>query len=102
MNENVLIGASAVLISVVFNWLPKLKEWYTAQEDNNQRLIMLGALVAAALLVFGARCTGFEIPGVVWEGTCDAAGGKALGQLFINAVVLNQAAFLVLPKPEPK
>lgn len=100
MNENVLIGAAAVLISVVFNWLPKLKEWYTKQEDNYQRLIMLGALVLATGLVFGARCTGFEIPGVAWAGTCDVAGAKALGQLFINAVALNQVAFLILPKPK--
>lgn len=99
MNENVLIGATAVLISIAFNWLPKLKEWYTAQADNNQRLIMLGALAVSALLVFGARCFDFQIPGVAWAGTCSAAGAKALGQLFINAVAVNQVAFLILPKP---
>ena len=99
MNENVLIGAAAVLLSVAFNWLPRLKEWYTRQADNNQRLIMLAALAVAAGAVFGARCTGFEIPGVAWEGTCDVAGAKALGQLFINAIAVNQVAFLILPKP---
>ena len=99
MNENILISAAAVLLSVAFNWLPKLREWYTFQDDNNQRLIMLGVLVLATLAVFGTACTGFQIPGVVWVGTCDAAGAKVLGQLFINAVALNQVAFLILPKP---
>jgi len=100
MNENVLIGAAAVLLSIAFNWLPKLKEWYTVQDGNKRRLIMLGALVLAIGAVFGAGCTGFQIPGVIYEGTCDAAGAKALGQLFINAVAVNQIAFLVLPKPK--
>lgn len=99
MNENVLISTAAVLISIAFNWLPKLRDWYTAQLDNNKRLIMLVALALATLAVFGTACTGFQIPGVAWEGTCDAAGAKTLGQLFINAVALNQVAFLILPKP---
>lgn len=99
MNENVLIGATAVLISVAFNWVPRLREWYAAREDNAKRLIMLGVLALAAVAVFGTACTGFQLPGVVWSGTCDVAGAKELGQLFISAIALNQVAFLILPKP---
>ena len=100
MDENVLIATAAVLISIAFNWLPKLKDWYTVQDDNAQRLIMLGVLALSAGVVFGASCTGFQIPGIVYSGTCDTEGAKALGQLFINAVAVNQVAFLVLPKPK--
>lgn len=100
MNENALIVTAAVLLSVAFNWLPKLREWYGAQPDNTQRLVMLGALVMAALALFGAGCSGFQIPGVTYSVACTADGAKELGQLFINAVTVNQIAFLILPKPQ--
>ena len=99
MDENVIVAAAAVVISIAFNWVPKLKDWYTVQDDNAQRLIMLGVLAVATGLVFGAGCTGFQLPGVVYSGTCDKEGAKQLGQLFLNAVATSQIAFLALPKP---
>ena len=89
-----------MLLSVLFNWLPKLREWYATKDDTAQRLIMLASLAAAALLVFGANCASFQLPGVDYSTTCDVEGAKQLAQIFVNAVVANQVAFLVLPKPK--
>ena|SRR3990167_7592931 len=100
MDENALVLVAGILISVIFNWLPKLKDWYTVQDDNAQKLIMIGVMGLAAGVIFGASCTGYTIPGLTFSGTCDAAGAKSLGQLFINGLVANQVAYVALPKPK--
>lgn len=99
MDQNQLLVTVGILLSVAFSWIPKLKEWYAALDNTLKRLVMLGALAVAALLVFGLSCTQFTIPGVTMTVSCDAQGAKELGQLFINALVANQIAFLAVPKP---
>ena len=101
MTENALISFAAVLLSVALSWGPKLREWYSAVDGRGKRLIILASLAAAPLVVFGSNCAGFQIPGVEYTATCDAVGAKQLVQVFINAVVVNQVAGLVVPKPKP-
>ena len=102
MTENALISFAAVLLSIGLNWIPKLRDWYANNVDGRgKRLLVLGSLAAAPLVVFGANCAGFQIPGVEYTATCDAVGAKQLVQVFINAVVVNQVAGLVVPKPKP-
>ncbi len=100
MNENQLAIAAGVLLSALFSWVPKLKEWFDAQTNNMQRLIMLVAIVSAALVIFGASCSDFIVPGVTLTTTCDRDGIKGLVQMVIFAVVANQTAYLLLPKPK--
>lgn len=98
-DTNIVASAAAVLISVVLNWFPKLKEKFGALEDWLQSLVVLGIMAVAALLVFGAKCAQLELPFVNWGGTCDASSAKELFGLWVTAVVSGAVAFVALPKP---
>jgi hypothetical protein len=73
-----------------------LRQWYRGARadaqgagDGRRRLLI------AALLLYGAACyTPWQV-GV----TCDEAGFWQLAQLFIAALVANQATYLIGVKP---
>ncbi len=102
MNQTDLAIFAALLLALLFQYVPKLKDWYGKQDDNIQRLIMLGALAVAPLVLFAASCGNFTIPGVSVVVACTADGGHDLVQMFITSVVVNQGAFQLLPNPNTK
>lgn len=100
MDQNVLVITAGILLSALFSWVPRLNVWFNALTDNNKRLVMFLSLAAAVGAIFGAGCANFVIPGVTLSVTCDQSGFKELAQLLAYAVVSNQTAFLLLPKPK--
>ena len=97
-----LSAFSGVLLALVFQYFPRLKEKFGAQPDNQQRLYMLGMLALAAVAAFGLGCAQVHIPGVELAVTCDQQGAIGLGQVLLYAVVSNQAVFSILPNPNQK
>lgn len=99
MEANVLVIVAGIVLSALFTWVPKLREWYDALDNNYQKLIMFLALAVAVGIVYGASCASFTIPGVVINTACNQEGLKGLLELLVAAVVANQTTFLLLPKP---
>ena len=95
MTDNVVGSLAGVLLALLFGYAPGLRTWFEALEPTRKALVMAGALLIAALLLYGAACyTPWQV-GV----TCDEAGFWELAQLFIAALVANQATYLIGVKP---
>jgi hypothetical protein len=82
-----------VIVSVIFEYFPGLHDAYNAQPDNDQRLIMLGALVVLVLVIFGLGCIGW-VTGVI----CTLPGAQAMIWMLLGGIVGNQGVFPILPK----
>jgi hypothetical protein len=95
MTENTVGMLAGALLSLLFGYAPGLRPWYEALEPTRKALVMLVLLAVAAAVLYGAACyTPWQV-GV----TCDEAGFWQLAQLFIAALVANQAAYLIGVKP---
>jgi hypothetical protein len=96
MTPEQLVAVAAVVLSVLFAYTPKLKEWYDHQSKIVQRDIMAACLAAVVVAVVAASCYGVAIPGVGLL-TCDKAGMVDAVWLFILAVAANQGTYMLLP-----
>ena len=96
--DNQIALFAGVLLSLGLSYTPGLAPKFDALENTQKRLWVLGILAAAVLIIFGAGCTGIDLPSIAVKATCDQAGAVGLINLFIVAVVGNQAAYLIAPK----
>ena len=95
MSAEALALYSGVALSLVFSYVPGLNKKFDGLQPDYKRLIMLGALVLTAGIVFGISCSGWLDVGI----TCDQAGIVALLQAFVLALIANQSAYAISPKP---
>ena len=95
MTDNIVGSLAGALLALLFGYAPGLRAWYEALEPTRKALVMLLLLLAAAVLLYLAGCYTPWPVGV----TCDEAGFWLLAQLFISAVVANQATYLVAVRP---
>jgi len=92
MSSELLAGTAGIVLSLLFEYLPGLHDWYNNLVDGYQKLIMLAALLLSAAGIFGLACAGrYDLV------TCDAAGVWNLLEYFVLAVVANQAAHRLSP-----
>jgi hypothetical protein len=97
INAEGLSALAGILLSLGFSYIPGVSQRFGELAPTQKRLVMLGLLLACALGVFGLSCaqTGWlEAP------SCDQAGAWGLAKVFLAAVIANQAAFTVSPRPE--
>jgi len=70
-----ILGIVGVVLQVVFRYLPKLSDWYAAQE--NKGLLMLAFVIATGGIYFGLSCSPFAADfGIAIS--CDQPGAFAL------------------------
>ena len=92
MSSELLAGISGVVLSLLFEYLPGLHDWYNDLVDGYQKLIMLAALILSAGGVFALACLGkYDLV------TCDVNGAWLLVEYFILAVIANQATHRLSP-----
>ena len=92
MSSELLAGTAGVVLSLLFEYLPGLNDWYNALADGWQKLVMLGALILSAAGIFGLACIGrSELV------TCDVNGVWLLVEYFVLALVANQATHRISP-----
>lgn len=96
----VLNGASGVIISLIFSYVPKVQNWYAVLDSKNKRLVMLGMLFVVTVGIYALACLGVA-DRFGLQVTCDQDGLVALVQAFLTALIANQATYLISPKPEP-
>jgi hypothetical protein len=94
------LGAVAgVVLSLMFSYVPGVREKWDALEGTVKRLVMAGLLALTALVIYGLACSGIaELAGLVGGITCDASGVVALVRVFVTALVVNQATYQISPK----
>lgn len=97
MSAELLASTAAIVLSLLFSYVPGFKTWYEPLDADTKRLIMLGFLVLVAGGAFGLACAGLgaEIGIAV---TCDQAGAWGLVRALIAAIVANQAAYALSPR----
>lgn len=92
MSSELIVGVAAVILSLLFEYLPGLSTWYNALVDAKQKLIMLGLMALVAVGAFALSCLGrYDFV------TCDVPGAWAMLEYFILAVIANQTAHRISP-----
>lgn len=97
MTPTEITAIAAVILSVLFEYVPGLSTWYNALTDTKQRLVMLGVLFVTVAGAFGLSCAGWLD---AWP--CTQAGAKDAVFAFVLALAANQATYTILPKKGPK
>lgn len=92
LTETVLASIAGILLSLAFSYFPGLSDWFARQDANKKRLVVLTSLVVAAVAVFVLSCASLAI-----YVSCDKAGAWTLVGLLFNAIVANQATYLLTP-----
>ena len=88
---NVVMSLAGAVLALLFGSAPGVRTWYEALEPTRKALVMAGALLLASVLLYLAGCyTPWQV-GV----TCDETGFWTLTQMFIAALVANQATYLI-------
>ena len=94
MENNLLVMIAGVVLSLAFGYVPGLREWYAALDGVRKAQVMAGVLLVAAGGVFAAACYS------PWQfATCDEAGFWQLVELFIAALIANQATYQIAVRP---
>lgn len=96
MTPEILLGVSAIVLSLVFTYLPKLRLKFAVLTPTHKALVNLVAVVILAVAMYLGVCVGlYVIPGVV----CTVTGIRALAIYVIIAVGANQLTYVPSVKP---
>ena len=96
MNEsNIIVMLAGVILSLLFGYAPGLRPWYEALEATRKALVMAGLLLVAVVVIYLASCYTPYATGI----TCDEAGVWLLVRLFMDALIANQATYLMAVRP---
>jgi hypothetical protein len=97
MTADLLAGTAAIILSLVFSYIPGLNTWYAALQKELKQLIMLALVVIVAAASYGLACAGVleSLTGIPL--TCDQAGLLGLLRAVVLAIVVNQGAYSLSP-----
>ncbi len=90
LEQMIVMGAGA-LLSLLFAYVPKLKDWYEGKDSQTKQLVMLACLVVVAVGMAGASCAGINLS--VSLPVCDQGGLTALVEAFVLATLGNVATY---------
>ena len=93
MSADELSAVAGIVLSLFFSYVPGVKGWFEGLESSYKQMVMGGLLVAVGLSVFGLACSG-----IVDMIVCDKAGALGLVKLVIEALIANQAVYLITKK----
>ena len=93
--SNIIVMLAGVILSLLFGYAPGLRPWYEALEATLKALVMAGLLLVAVVVIYLAACYTPYATGI----TCDEAGGWQLVRLFMDALIANQATYLMAVRP---
>jgi len=97
--DNSLALIAGTVLSLLFSYGPGLRQKYDSLSPDYKRLVMLAALAVVTLGLYGASCAGvYDLPFVAGV-ECTRAGALGLFELFVSALIANQATFLASPTP---
>lgn len=94
MTAEQLSAIAGVILSLAFSYLPGLAPRFDKLEPTVKRLVMALLLLVVAAGAFELSCAG-----VVDAATCTQASAWSMVNVFVAALVANQATYLISPKP---
>lgn len=95
-SSDLLIMIAGVVLSAAFTYIPKFNTWFAVKSNEVKQLTMLGLLFVITAAIFTLGC--FElIP--IENFACDKNTTVYFIYTFILAVISNQSADRILPKP---
>ena len=99
MNQEMLSTITGIVISVVFRYLPKLKDWYYSMDTAGKQLFMAGVLVIVSGVMFGLSC----IPDFAelfpeYAIACSSEGLLGYLHILLPMLVSNQAFYSIIKK----
>lgn len=99
MNAAQISTIAAILLSLAFSYIPGIQKKFEPLDGTQKRLIMLVLIVITSSVSFGLSCWPLfkDLVPIV----CSQTGALALITSFVQAVIANQATFLISPKPDP-
>lgn len=92
--SNVVVLLAGAVLALGFGYIPGLRPWFEALDGVRKAQVMALLLLIASAGSFVASC---YTPWVVVE--CTEAGFWQLAELFIMAVIANQATYTLAVKP---
>ena len=95
MENNVIAGLAGLLLSLLFGYVPGLRDWYEALDGVRKAQTMAGLLILAAGGLYAAACYTPWSVGV----TCGEPGLWQLLEMLMAALVANQATYLLAVRP---
>lgn len=97
MSTENLAMVAAIILTLVFSYVPGLNTAFAKLAPEIKRLIMLGLLVLVAAGALGIACAGAgNVFGVTV--TCDETGIYALVKALVAAVIANQGVYAISPQ----
>jgi len=103
MTPETLSASAGVLLSIALNYIPGLNTQFDRLSANAQRAVMALLLAFSAVGLALWTCTGPDALSISSASLCSDAGGgvnwRAVVQSFVFALMANQAADRISPKP---
>jgi hypothetical protein len=90
MDTVTISSLAGAFLSLAFEYVPGLSDWYAALTANEKRLVMLGACLAVALGLWVYSCQ--------LSTACYAAGGPKFIETLVALLVVNQATHALSPR----
>lgn len=97
MSAEQLSAISAIVLSLLFSYVPGLSSWYGGLDKAVKQIIMGVLLVVIAAVAYSVACAGLA-GDFGLSVTCDRAGAIALINVLVSALVANQATYLITKK----
>lgn len=80
----------AAALALIFEYVPKLSDWYNARPDDIKRLYMALFLLVAVVALFVNDCR--------TDNACYSANWQNALLVYIEAIVVNQGVHRILPR----
>jgi multisubunit Na+/H+ antiporter MnhB subunit len=100
MTTNTLTAATisavaGIVLSLAFNYVPGLNQWFQAQTGTIKRLVMLASLILVTAGALALGCTAI----LPTNTACSTTTITDAITAFIAALVANQSAYTFQPQP---
>jgi len=93
MTATELSAIAGVVLSLVFSYIPGVKNWFDGLESVFKQAVMGGVLIFVTGVIFGLACYG-----VIVAVECTQAGALGLIMALIAALAGNQSTYLITKK----
>ena len=84
-------GVIAVLLSVAFAYIPKLRIWFAGLVSQTKSYIMLGLLIFTSVIIYLLAYYGILV-------TSEPVTVVTLIQVILTTIATNQGTYLILPE----
>jgi hypothetical protein len=104
MSPEILWMICGGVVSILTDIVPGYSAWFDGLAKNYKRLFMIAVLLAISGSILALNCWDFAAPLVqkYVAVECSEAGILDFIEIFVLAVVGNQATFLIAPKAQRK